>query len=416
MDKGGKSTLRKYSSESPTRSPPCLTPGDRSFFLDHSAYHHKLFLRGQRDLAYGIPRTTLKGTKVRKPASPDHEPDFYSMPFMPPSDSSTGVELVQDKSQPVECQETSLPTSSCSPCALALMHNDTMDIAPGPRDEGNGNDFNVVPLRDHCEDVNQSKDTGPLNYCKTLEPIEDPPSLSTKNKQGHLQNEGQLETISKSLSSLTEQVIMAESGTDLEDQIYSAMPLNISRKICASSMVSRQRTDMTDHQRPCRNTRIVAASTDRIREICAQSQMKQSCRKDCMKPVRDDIPRVLCLQLPTISDQYSATSKGLTFARALASQPNTSPKIPSNETDGESPGVSAQRDKSDHLPVVISPLIQGVTAHDYFYLDKTLRDCHVRIASWSTGRQEDDLGPEGLPADTELEEYIAFHMNGMGRS
>ncbi|KAI2501075.1 hypothetical protein MHU86_13366 [Fragilaria crotonensis] len=48
---------------------------------DRGGYYHEFFLRGKKFLAIRIQRLKIKGTGVRKPSSPDTEPQFY---FMPP--------------------------------------------------------------------------------------------------------------------------------------------------------------------------------------------------------------------------------------------------------------------------------------------------------------------------------------------
>lgn len=49
---------------------------------DKGGYYHELFLKGKPFLSYYLQRCRIKGTKVRKPASPDSEPNFYAMPFL----------------------------------------------------------------------------------------------------------------------------------------------------------------------------------------------------------------------------------------------------------------------------------------------------------------------------------------------
>lgn len=51
---------------------------------DAGSYYHELFMRGKPLHAYRIKRTKVKGTKYRSTSSPEEEPDFYSMPALPP--------------------------------------------------------------------------------------------------------------------------------------------------------------------------------------------------------------------------------------------------------------------------------------------------------------------------------------------
>lgn len=52
---------------------------------DKNGYYHELFLRGKPGLAARIQRQKLKGTKTRRAASPESEPNFYTMQPMPAS-------------------------------------------------------------------------------------------------------------------------------------------------------------------------------------------------------------------------------------------------------------------------------------------------------------------------------------------
>lgn len=52
---------------------------------DKGGYYHELFLRGKPHLANKIPRTKLKNDGARKSTSPETEPNFYGLPFLPDS-------------------------------------------------------------------------------------------------------------------------------------------------------------------------------------------------------------------------------------------------------------------------------------------------------------------------------------------
>lgn len=45
-------------------------------------------MRSKRFLSYYIRRVKVKGTGVRRCAAPESEPDFYNIPYLPPSDST----------------------------------------------------------------------------------------------------------------------------------------------------------------------------------------------------------------------------------------------------------------------------------------------------------------------------------------
>jgi hypothetical protein len=57
--------------------------------MTYAGYYHELFLRQKVFLCHQIPRLKLKGTGVRKPASPETEPNFYTMPWLPELDATT---------------------------------------------------------------------------------------------------------------------------------------------------------------------------------------------------------------------------------------------------------------------------------------------------------------------------------------
>lgn len=51
--------------------------------LDAGSYYHELFLRGKPFLAKQMLRKKVKGTKVKGLPSPETEPNFYAMPYLP---------------------------------------------------------------------------------------------------------------------------------------------------------------------------------------------------------------------------------------------------------------------------------------------------------------------------------------------
>jgi hypothetical protein len=50
---------------------------------DKGAYYHERFLRNKRFLAHIIERIKVKGRGARKPSSPETEPNFYQLPYLP---------------------------------------------------------------------------------------------------------------------------------------------------------------------------------------------------------------------------------------------------------------------------------------------------------------------------------------------
>ena len=65
--------------------------------LDKGGYYHEMFLRGKVSLAFDIKRMRVKGTGVRLPTNPDHEPNFYVLPPLSKTDPSKLPPLPEPK-------------------------------------------------------------------------------------------------------------------------------------------------------------------------------------------------------------------------------------------------------------------------------------------------------------------------------
>ncbi|KAL7568576.1 hypothetical protein ACA910_002688 [Epithemia clementina (nom. ined.)] len=65
---------------------------------DAGGYYHELFLRGKTFLTKKMIRTKVKGTRFKAASSPDQEPDFYSMPAVVVSPSSSPTSSPQYQS------------------------------------------------------------------------------------------------------------------------------------------------------------------------------------------------------------------------------------------------------------------------------------------------------------------------------
>jgi hypothetical protein len=70
---------------------------------DKNTYYHERFLRGKRSLSHKIQRIKVKGVGARKASSPETEPDFYSIPFMPET-KVVHPQLVRDRLPPIMVQ------------------------------------------------------------------------------------------------------------------------------------------------------------------------------------------------------------------------------------------------------------------------------------------------------------------------
>jgi hypothetical protein len=85
-----------------------LTPFVAMMYI---GYYHELFLRQKVNLCHQIPRLRLKGTGVRKPASPETEPNFYTMPWLPELDATMttqGIErYTKNSGSPMNCMDPS---------------------------------------------------------------------------------------------------------------------------------------------------------------------------------------------------------------------------------------------------------------------------------------------------------------------
>lgn len=63
---------------------------------DKNAYHNANFLRGRPDLASRMQRTRVNGKGTRRPGNPLKEPDFYSLPVLPPITPGEFIEIPLD--------------------------------------------------------------------------------------------------------------------------------------------------------------------------------------------------------------------------------------------------------------------------------------------------------------------------------
>eukprot|EP01083_Nonionella_stella_P161984 531271_1 len=59
---------------------------------DRGGYYHELFLRHKLFLCRNMSRIRIKGTGIKGKASPETEPDFYSMPWVTPGDTSNEMD------------------------------------------------------------------------------------------------------------------------------------------------------------------------------------------------------------------------------------------------------------------------------------------------------------------------------------
>jgi len=80
---------------------------------DRGGYYHELFLRGKLFLANRIERNKVKGTKIKGVTSPETEPDFYSMPFVIVSATSSEKDV---SSPPTtnSCEDVPMPSRAMS--------------------------------------------------------------------------------------------------------------------------------------------------------------------------------------------------------------------------------------------------------------------------------------------------------------
>ena len=63
---------------------------------DKNAYHNASFLRGRPHLASRMQRTRVNGKGARRPGNPLKEPDFYSLPVLPPIAPGEVIEIPVD--------------------------------------------------------------------------------------------------------------------------------------------------------------------------------------------------------------------------------------------------------------------------------------------------------------------------------
>lgn len=96
--------------------------------VEKGAYYHPLFLRSKRFLAHYIHRSKVKGTGVRRRCSPETEPNFLGMSYLPPSGG-----VAEQKERADERQETAKPgtgtvcRSNCTALSKSPIHSETAD-------------------------------------------------------------------------------------------------------------------------------------------------------------------------------------------------------------------------------------------------------------------------------------------------
>jgi len=85
---------------------------------DKGAYYHELFLRGKSFLVDRIKRQKVKGTMIKSAASPETEPDFYSMTFV--SRNFYPSAIILSPSEDVSCLDSSKIPRASSPWAIPV--------------------------------------------------------------------------------------------------------------------------------------------------------------------------------------------------------------------------------------------------------------------------------------------------------
>ena len=92
--------------------------------LHWPGYYHDMFLQNSPQMAQSIVRQKLKGTGPRRPAQPDTEPNFYSMPLPEPETpfaTSTAMSYVDASS--LHCNGASLSTNPEPPSSITLRNS-----------------------------------------------------------------------------------------------------------------------------------------------------------------------------------------------------------------------------------------------------------------------------------------------------
>jgi hypothetical protein len=97
---------------------------------DKGAYYHELFLRGKSFLAGGIVRQKVKGTMVKSAASPETEPDLYSMSYVvaSPCCPTTSISSPSEDISCLDCTMLSRPFSHLPTRSLAVSIPPTVQV------------------------------------------------------------------------------------------------------------------------------------------------------------------------------------------------------------------------------------------------------------------------------------------------
>jgi hypothetical protein len=96
---------------------------------DKGGYYHELFLRSKSFLAHKIPRTKLKNEGARKSTSPESEPNFYLLPYLPEEAPRTSHRMqgVATSSMEEKVSHTRGQLESAVPSSYALGGNVALD-------------------------------------------------------------------------------------------------------------------------------------------------------------------------------------------------------------------------------------------------------------------------------------------------
>ena len=279
------------------------------------------------DLCHRIERLRIKGTKIRKPASPATEPDFYSMPTIGLAPTSSRGEV----NQKVESFSPSAypPRKSRFPSPLAEplnRHDDTLAGSPRMKScvEGNRIDGTGVSRMMNKKYINQAPEKTLLEYSHTLET--DTVLMAEPQSQA-IPEHGQVKFVVGSTShgreEMKESAHLDHGMLDRIDPLL-VMPLNdLEGQMLSTSMdkISNGITDMTGFPPPYHiASSVVTDSVDSTRATTQLDNKPGSGKADSshtVEAVSDDIPFLLQFQHPTNNTGKPNMSKRLSLIRPV---------------------------------------------------------------------------------------------------
>ncbi len=367
----------------------------------------------------------MKGTKVRKAASPANEPDFYTVPFMPPSDQN---HMYGGKGG----RGMGSRTDFFAP-QLVRMPKHVSSVLEG----GSGHPQIAVPFQEtaqpsSCSDI-------ALNCNDTATNL----TLQVKQRSSPLRIQGVVKSVLKAASNASKRMtiahdrdieIMCQDEDSLlarEKDHQAPVPPSISN-LAFGGTAAEQRflrlpatRNMSEKTKMSPPRQMMRIGSNHISSIIANSpdhtrlvENDKACDASCIAAMAHD-PYRLRIQNPMKVGQEKNTDDDIIFGypQQTSNPANPGPQPVSCDI-WQVPRTSFTPRRSDTpelLYATWSSNLWSMLDEDSEKRDALLLQCPV-VTDQSNTQEKDYLPSEELPADIELEEIIAFHIASMNRA